>query len=251
MINKIEKIKEEVNIGLVGKYVELHDAYKSVIEALYHGGIDNNVKVNISWIQSDEILKRGLEALNAISGILVPGGFGERGIEGKIETIKLCRENNIPFLGLCLGMQCAVIEFARNVAGLTGANSTEFDKKTKYPIIDIIEDKRYITRMGGTLRKGAYLCKLLKNSFAQSVYKKEEISERHRHRFEFNNKYKEVLQKNGMVFCGINEEQNLIEMIELPDHKFFIGVQFHPEFQSSPDNPHPLFSKFIEMSIIK
>ncbi|MDD5067250.1 MAG: CTP synthase [bacterium] len=249
MVHRMEKTSRDVNIGLVGKYVELHDAYKSVIEALQHGGIANDVRVKIEWIQSDEILKKGLDALKGVSGILVPGGFGERGIEGKIEAIRLARENNIPFLGLCLGMQCAVIEFARNKAGLKNANSTEFDKNTGHPVIDIMEDKRNIRQIGGTLRKGACQCRIAKQSRAFVIYKREEISERHRHRYEFNNKYKEQLMKHGLVLSGINEERNLVEMIELADHKFFIGVQFHPEFQSAPDSPHPLFSGFIRASL--
>lgn len=249
MVGRMDRITKEVSIGLVGKYIELHDAYKSVTEALRHGGIANDVRVNIEWIQSDDILKNGLAALKNIRGILVPGGFGERGIEGKIEAIRLARENNIPFLGLCLGMQCAVIEYARNVLGLKKANSTEFDKDTEHPVIDMMEEKKNLKQIGGTLRLGAYSCRILKGSAAHELYKKEQVFERHRHRYEFNNRYRDLFLKKGMVFSGIHEEKKLVEMVELPDLRFFVGVQFHPEFQSSPDSPHVLFSGFIRKSM--
>jgi len=248
-IKKIENIKRKIKIGLVGKYVELHDAYKSVIEALNHGGYANNVEVIIKWIQS-EILEKGDNGeLNDVNGILVPGGFGERGIEGKINVIKYARERKIPFLGLCLGMQCAVIEFARNVIGLKNANSTEFDKNCLHPVIDIIPEKKNLKELGGTLRKGAYRCSIKKGTLAYNIYKKSEIFERHRHRYEFNNKYRKIFEKYGMVFSGIYEEKNLVEIIELPSHPFFIGVQFHPEFKSRPNKAHPLFKYFIKYSI--
>ncbi len=249
MLNKMIKIENTINIGLIGKYIELHDAYKSVIEALKHGGIANNVNITVKWVLSDNILKNGIDALKDIHGILVPGGFGERGVEGKIKAVQLAKEYDIPYLGLCLGMQCAVIEFARNVAGLKEANSTEFNPKTKYPVIDIIEDKKYIKQIGGTLRKGAYKCKIFKNTLAYKIYKKTEISERHRHRYEFNNKFKKLLTQKGLILSGIYTKQNLVEIVEIPNKKFFIGVQFHPEFQSTPENPHPLFKAFIKASL--
>lgn len=247
-IARIEKIKDKIKIGLVGKYVELHDAYKSVIEALTHAGFANNCKVEVEWIQSEN-LENDKEKLKNIAGIIVPGGFGERGIEGKINVIKIARENNIPFLGLCLGMQCAVIEFARNVIGLEDANSTEFDKNCKNPVIDIIPDKKNLKEIGGTLRKGLYKCEILPETLAYKIYKKKLIEERHRHRYEFNNKYRKIFAKYGMVFSGINREQNLVEIIELPGHPFFIGVQFHPEFKSRVQKAHPLFKAFIKASI--
>jgi len=249
LITKINKIKNEINIGLVGKYIELHDAYKSVIEALTHGGIENNVKVNIKWIQSEQILQKGLTAVKDISGILVPGGFGERGVEGKIAVIKLARENRIPYLGLCLGMQCAVIEFARNVLNMKDANSTEFNPKSKDPVIDIIPDKKGIKAIGGTLRKGGYKCSLKPNTLAYRAYKTDEVIERHRHRYEFNNKYRKIFEQNGMIFSGIYKEKNLVEIVEIPKHPFFIGVQFHPEFKSKPNKAHPLFREFIKAAI--
>lgn len=249
LVEKIKTIKGEITIGLVGKYVELHDAYKSVIEALNHGGIENNVKVNIRWIQAEHIVEKGDKALKGIYGILVPGGFGERGIEGKIAVIKVAREKGIPFLGLCLGMQCAVIEFARNKIGLEDANSSEFKKNCKNPVIDIIDEKRNIKQIGGTLRKGGYKCSIKPNSMAYKIYKKQEVIERHRHRYEFNNKYRKIFEKYGMVFSGIYKKKNLVEIIELSEHPFFIGVQFHPEFQSYPDKAHPLFKSFIQAAI--
>lgn len=249
LVEKIKNIKNEITIGLVGKYVELHDAYKSVIEALNHGGIENNVNVNIKWIQAEHIIEKGDKALKGIYGILVPGGFGERGIEGKIAVIKVAREKKIPFLGLCLGMQCAVIEFARNRVGLEDANSTEFKKNCKNPVIDIINEKRDIKQIGGTLRKGGYKCSIKPDSLAYRIYRKSEVIERHRHRYEFNNKYRKIFEKYGIVFSGIYKEKNLVEIIELPEHPFFIGVQFHPEFQSHPDKAHPLFKSFISAAI--
>jgi len=246
-IIRIKKIKKEVYIGLVGKYTELHDAYKSVIEALKHGGWANNVNTNIIWINSEGKIEE--RVLNKIKGILVPGGFGERGIEGKIEAVKIARERKIPFLGLCLGMQCAVIEFARNVIKLEDANSTEFKKDCKNPVIDIIPEKKDEKDIGGTLRRGGYNCKIKKNTLAYKIYKKELIRERHRHRFEFNNKYRTIFEKHGMIISGINPEQDLVEIVEYSLHPFFIGVQFHPEFLSRPLSPHPLFKSFIEYSL--
>jgi len=251
LIHTVDNLKQEITIALVGKYVELHDAYLSVAESLRHAGYANKYKINIKWINSElltceEDVKRELKECK---GLIVPGGFGHRGIEGKIKAIKYARENKIPFLGICLGMQLAVIEFARHVCHLENANSKEFKSHLKYPIIDLMEEQKTIKNLGGTLRLGNYECHLQKNSLAYQCYKKEIILERHRHRYEFNNEYKELLEKKGFVFSGINKKCNLVEIIELTNHPFFIGVQFHPEFKSRPTNPHPLFKEFIKTSI--
>ncbi len=253
--NVVEKAlnpKYKVRIALVGKYTGLQDAYKSIYEALIHAGIANDTKVEIKKVDSEDIEKTGAARfLEGVSGILVPGGFGSRGIEGKIKAINFARENNIPFLGLCLGMQCAVIEFARNVCGLADANSTEFKKKTRHPVISLLEEQKKINDLGGTMRLGASICRIKKNTLAFKAYKKELISERHRHRYEFNNKYKAMLEKKGMVFSGIYRKKSLIEIIELKTHPYFIAVQFHPEFQSKPDKAHPLFRDFIKAALEK
>ena len=250
LVNKVDNLKEEIEISLVGKYVELHDAYLSVSESLKHAGYANNVKININWVNSEELEKT--EDLKSVfkntAGIIVPGGFGSRGIEGKIKAIKYARENKIPFLGICLGMQLAVIEFARNVCGLKDASSTEFDEMCQEPIIDLMAEQKTIINKGGTLRLGNYDCKLIKGTLAYDDYKQDEIKERHRHRYEFNNKYKELLEEKGMVFSGINEKANLVEIIELKNHPHFIACQFHPEFKSRPTRPHPLFNSFIRES---
>jgi len=245
--------KDKVRIAFVGKYITLQDAYKSVYEALVHGGIANNCKVEIEKVDSEDIEKEGADKfLKNVSGILVPGGFGYRGIEGKIKAINFARINKIPYLGLCLGMQCAAIEFARNVCGLKNANSTEFNKKTLYPVISLLEEQKKITGLGGTMRLGVYPCRIKKNTKTYSlVYKKGSISERHRHRYEFNNKYKKIFEKKGMVFSGIYPKNNLVEIIELKDHPYFVAVQFHPEFKSKPDNAHPLFREFIQAALEK
>lgn len=241
--------KDKVTIALVGKYTTLQDAYKSIYEALIHAGIDNNTRVEIKRVDSEEIEKAGPKKhLAGISGVLVPGGFGYRGIEGKIKAIQFARENKIPFLGLCLGMQCAVIEFSRNICGLKEANSTEFKAKTRHPVISLLAEQRQIKNLGGTMRLGAYPCKIKKNTLAHKLYGKALIYERHRHRYEFNNKYKRLLEKEGMVFSGIYPNKNLVEIIELKHHPFFIAVQFHPEFKSKPDRAHPLFRDFIKAS---
>jgi len=248
----MENLKDEVEIALVGKYVELHDAYLSVAESLRHAGYKYHTKININWVNSESLEKENCnlkEIFKNSKGILVPGGFGNRGIEGKIKAIKYARENNIPFLGICLGMQLAVIEFARNVCKLADCNSTEFDPLCKNPIIDLMSDQKSVINMGGTLRLGNYDCKIKKGTLAYSDYKQENIKERHRHRYEFNNKYMELLASFGMVFSGINEESNLVEIIELPKHKHFIACQFHPEFKSRPTRPHPLFDSFVKASI--
>ncbi len=251
--NVVERVlcpEKKVVVAVVGKYVGLQDAYKSIYESLIHGGINNNARVEIRKIDSEDIEKKGPEqVLGDVSGILVPGGFGYRGIEGKIKAINFARRNNIPFLGLCLGMQCAVIEFARNACGLKGANSTEFKLKTKYPVISLLEEQRHVKDMGGTMRLGSYPCKVKKGSIAFKAYKKSLICERHRHRYEFNNKYRRVLEKKGMVFSGIYPKKNLVEMVELKNHPYFIAVQSHPEFKSKPDMAHPLFRDFIKAAL--
>lgn len=237
---------EEVTIGIVGKYVSLKDAYKSLHEALIHGGMEHGCKVNLEYIDSEEIEEHGAEKLlGKVDGILVPGGFGSRGIEGKIEAIKYARENKKPFFGICLGMQMAVTEVARHMAGLKDANSVEFEEKAKYPVIHLMETQKNVTDKGGTMRLGAYPCKLTKGTKAYGAYEAENISERHRHRFEFNNEYKKQLEEAGLVFSGLSPDGKLVEIVELKDHPYFVGCQFHPEFKSRPMNPHPLFSSFV------
>jgi len=251
VVNRVLNPKNKVTIAVIGKYIELQDAYKSIYEALVHAGIYNDAKVEIKKIDSESLEKSKIEkTLNGISGILVPGGFGYRGIEGKIKAIKFARQNKIPFLGLCLGMQCAIVEFARDVCNLKGASSTEF-KKTKYPVINLLEEQKKVKGLGGTMRLGGYPCKIKKNSLASKVYGKGLIYERHRHRYEFSNKYKKLLEKNGMVFSGIYPKKNLVEVIELKKHPYFIAVQFHPEFKSKPDKAHPLFRGFIKAALEK
>jgi CTP synthase len=232
----------EVRIAIVGKYTELADAYKSIVEGFNHAGAEIEAKLKVKWVQSDDLTEANVERkLNGVSGVLVAPGFGDRGIEGKIATIKYVRENNIPFLGICLGMQCAVIEFARNVLGLEDAHSLEMNKETTHPVINLMESQKEVTNYGGTMRLGAYDCAIEQNTLAYSIYQNTTISERHRHRFEFNNEYKQQFIDNGMVCSGLNSENNLVEIVELPSHPFFIGVQFHPEYKSTVANPHPLF----------
>ncbi len=239
--------KAEVKIGLVGKYVELPDAYKSIVESFIHAGAEKECKVNLEFIHSETLHQENVQQkLGHLDGVLVAPGFGERGIAGKIEAIKFVRENNIPFFGICLGMQCASIEFARNVVGLKGADSTEVNSKTKYPIISLMEKQKKITRKGGTMRLGAYPCEVKKGSIAATAYGKTKISERHRHRYEFNNKYLDQFVANGMVATGINPDGDLVEIIELQGHPHFVGVQFHPELKSTVANPHPLFIRFVK-----
>lgn len=242
--------KDKVTIAVVGKYIVLQDAYKSIYEALAHAGIANDAKVEVQKVDSEDIEKHGAGKLLAgVSGILVPGGFGYRGIEGKIKAIKFARENKIPFLGLCLGMQCAIIEFARNACGLKEANSTEFKPKTKYPVISLLAEQRKVKDLGGTMRLGVYPCKIKRNTLASKAYNKGIIYERHRHRYEFNNKYRKLFEKKGMEFSGIYPKKNLVEMVEMKSHPFFAAVQFHPEFKSKPDNAHPLFREFIKAAL--
>ncbi|MBI4373077.1 MAG: CTP synthase [Candidatus Omnitrophica bacterium] len=242
--------KYQVTIGVVGKYVELQDAYKSLYEALRHAGIANDTRVVIKRINSERLMKGSLEHyLSKVDGILVPGGFGNRGIEGKIRAIKHARENGIPFLGICLGMQCAVIEFARNVLEMKGAHSTEFNKKTPFPVISLLEEQENVANLGGTMRLGACLCEVKKNSLAYAAYGSEEVLERHRHRYEFNNKYKDDFTKNGLRVSGVYQNGKLVEIIELENHPWFVACQFHPEFKSKPDKPHPLFKAFVQKAL--
>ena len=250
MVDRIREPKHHVKIAMVGKYVDLHDSYLSVTEALYHGGIANDAKVAIEFVDSEEIEKTGAEAFLADKhGILVPGGFGDRGIPGKWEAIRYAREKGVPYLGLCLGLQCAVIEFARNVCGLTKANSREFDEACPQPVVIYLKEQEYVTELGGTMRLGQYPCKLERGSLAERLYGEAEINERHRHRLEVNNAYRDELYKCGMRFSGTSPEGDLVEIIELPEHPFFIAGQFHPEFKSRPNRAHPLFRGFIEAAV--
>ena len=249
-LNKFKNPMDEVTIGLVGKYVELKDAYKSIVEALNHAGGNNEIKVNIKWIQAENIHNDNVaHILNKLDGVLVAPGFGERGFEGKVMAIKFVRENKIPFFGICLGMQCAVVEFARHVLKFEKAASTEMYPHTPYPVIDMMEEQKAISAKGGTMRLGAYPCFLKKDSLAYKLYGREYISERHRHRYEFNSAYKEVFENAGMVATGVNPDSGLVEIIELKDHPWFIGVQFHPELKSTVLNPHPLFVGFIKSAL--
>ncbi|NLP16369.1 MAG: CTP synthase [Clostridiales bacterium] len=252
MIEKIHSRIRRVNIAIVGKYVRLHDAYLSIMESLNHAGFDTGTRVNIKWIDSEEVNYDTVgKLLDDADGIIVPGGFGDRGIEGKIIACRYARENKIPFLGICLGLQIAVIEFARHVCGLVDANSGEFSKTSENLVIDIMPDQIGITKKGGTMRLGAYPCKIVPGTLMHSLYKAEKISERHRHRFEVNNKYREILTENGLCLSGTSPNSMLVEAVELPgkQHPFYIGVQFHPEFLSRPNRPHPLFLGLVEASL--
>jgi CTP synthase len=249
-VEKLENAKDEVRIALVGKYVQLPDAYKSIIESLLQASAYNNRKLKLDLILSDKVNYENVDAkLNKADGILIAPGFGTRGMEGKFAALKFARENNIPCLGICMGMQTMSIEFARNVLGYEDANSTEIDPNTKNNVVDIMEEQKNILDLGGTMRLGAFKCKLKKGTKAYSIYKKENINERHRHRYEFNNKYKEEFETAGMICSGINIESNLVEIIELNNHKWYVGVQFHPEYSSTVVNPHPLFISFIKAAI--
>ncbi len=249
-LSKLENPKKDVVIGLVGKYVELMDAYKSIIESLIHAGTVNECKVNIKMIHSEHITPDNLEnTMRELSGLLVAPGFGDRGVEGKILTVRYARENKIPFFGICLGMQCAMIEFARNVLNLPEAHSTEMNPSTSDPIIDIMEEQKKITIKGGTMRLGAYPCNIKENTKTNKIYNKTNITERHRHRYEVNNKYLETFEKHGMIASGINPQADLVEIIELDNHPWFIGVQFHPEYKSTVASPHPLFVDFVRECI--
>jgi CTP synthase len=250
IVYRIKNPEDTVTIGVVGKYVNLKDAYISLNEALIHGGIDNKVKVDIKWIDAEDLESQNPDKfLDDVDGILVPGGFGERGIKGKIRAVNFARNKDIPFFGICLGMQCAVIEFARNVLKYDDANSTEFNPKTEHPVIDYMEEQKKIKKLGGTMRLGAYECKLAEGTRAYTAYKSETIFERHRHRLEFNNNFREELTKAGLVISGVNPDRDLVEIIELKSHRWFLGCQFHPEFKSKPTLPHPLFSGFINAAL--
>ena len=255
VIETLRHPRTRVRIAVVGKYIQLQDAYRSVYEALFHGAVANEAELEIVKIDSEEFETCGsenvAEKFAGIDGILVPGGFGNRGIEGKISAINYARTNNIPFFGICLGMQCAVIEFARNVCGLSGANSTEFDHGTPYPVISLLEEQEVIADKGGTMRLGAYHCEFTPGSRISEIYGKESVMERHRHRFEFTMKYRDIFEDNGMVIGGIYPRNNLVETVEIPEHPWFIATQYHPEFKSKPVNPHPLFRDFIRAAIKK
>lgn len=250
MIEEIKRPKSTIRVGIVGKYVELHDAYMSVREALYHAGIANNYQVDIEWIYSGDLEKgKGWEQFTGLNGIVVPGGFGERGIEGKIAAARWAREHQIPYLGLCLGMQVMCIEFARHVLGSDKPNSTEFDAGTPHPIISLMPDQHNLNDMGGTMRLGAYPCCLISHTKASEAYGADLIHERHRHRWEFNNAYRALLEKRGLVFSGLSPDGRLVEIAELQDHPFMVGSQFHPEFKSRPNRPHPLFAAFVKAAV--
>ena len=247
---KLKNPTSKIRVGLVGKYIELKDAYKSIIESFIHAGTVNECKVEIVWIQSEDIKEDNcLELLGKLNGILVAPGFGKRGVEGKISAIKIAREHQIPFFGICLGMQCAVVEFARNVLKLEGASSTELNNGTQHPVIDIMENQKNIKEMGGTMRLGAFKCSLEQDSLVGQVYGQHEISERHRHRYEFNNDYLSQFKAAGMMASGVNQENHLVEIMELNNHPWFIATQFHPELKSTVVNPHPLFVGFVQAAL--
>lgn len=249
-LDRIEHATEEVHIGLIGKYVELQDSYKSIAESFVHAGAANRCKVKLEYIHSEKLSQKNLEKkLGKLDGILVAPGFGERGIEGKIDAIKYARENKIPFLGICLGMQCAVIEFGRNVIGLEDVHSSEIKAEAKNKVIDLMEEQKSIKSKGGTMRLGSYPCELESDSLAHKVYGKNNIDERHRHRYEFNNQYLETYRSNGMTPSGINPDNGLVEIVEIPDHPWFVASQFHPEYKSTVARPHPLFCSFVEASL--
>lgn len=246
-LNKLHNPAREVTIGLVGKYVELKESYKSIAEAFIHAGAVNDCRVKVEWIHSEGLTEDNVqEKLGNLKGILVAPGFGNRGIEGKITAIKFARENKIPFLGICLGMQCSVIEFARNVLGFKDAHSREMNPATSAPVIDLLEAQKNISHMGGTMRLGSYPCRIVENTLAHKIYGKTDINERHRHRYEFNNEYTKLFKEGGMVLSGLNPDADLAEIVEIPSHPFFIGVQFHPEYKSTVENPHPLFVSFVK-----
>jgi CTP synthase len=246
LVDRIDTSEEPVTIAVVGKYISLRDAYLSVIEALRHGGFHHGVRVNVQWVASDELVGGEVEdILGTADGILVPGGFGVRGVEGKVDAIRYARERGVPYLGLCLGLQCAVIEFARNVCGLEDANSTEFEPGTPHPVIDLLPEQEGVTDMGGTMRLGAQPAHLKPGTVASRAYGEPVVHERHRHRWEVNPEYHRVLEEHGLVFSGMSPDGRLVEIIEIPDHLFFVAGQFHPELRSRPTRPHPLFREFI------
>ncbi|MCE9595846.1 MAG: CTP synthase [Planctomycetes bacterium] len=249
MVEGLRRTTDTCEIAVVGKYIELHDAYKSIYESLTHAGIASRCKVKIRKIKAEDYYTKGAELLAGVDGLLVPGGFGERGVEGKIRAIQHARETGLPFFGICLGMQCATIEFARNVMGLEGAHTSEFAQDTLHPVIHLMPDQANLSDKGGTMRLGSFDCRLAKDSLARRLYDAELVRERHRHRYEFNNDYRERFVRAGMVLSGVNPERDLVEIVELPDHPFFVGVQFHPEFKSAPLEPQPLFRGFVAAAL--
>nr|WP_240463625.1 CTP synthase [Paenibacillus apiarius] len=250
LVNRVKQLQGRVEIAIVGKYVALHDAYLSIVEALEHAGIDANAEVKIRWVNAEEITEENVnEQLSGVNGILVPGGFGDRGIEGKVTAIRFAREQQIPFFGICLGMQVAVIEYARAVVGLTGANSSEINPSTEYPVIDLLPEQKDIEDLGGTMRLGLYPCKLQEGSLAMECYNDELVYERHRHRYEFNNEYREIVERAGLKVSGTSPDGRLVEIVELPNHPWFLAVQFHPEFTSRPNRSQPLFREFVKAAI--
>jgi len=250
IVENQKNIVHKVKIALVGKYIELHDAYLSIVESLNHAGIYNHAEVDINWINAENLNDENAdELLSQADGILVPGGFGERGVEGKIRAVQYARENKIPFLGICLGMQCAVIEYARNVLGFKDAHSSELNHNTLHPVIDIMPEQKDIDKMGGTMRLGAYPCKIAKDSLAYRAYNEEVIYERHRHRYEYNNEYRKLLTEAGLKITGLSPDEKLVEMVEVQNHPWFVAVQFHPEFKSRPNRPHPLFRDYIKAAM--
>ncbi|GIU99714.1 MAG: CTP synthase [Actinomycetota bacterium] len=251
LVRRIHAADRRVHIAIVGKYVNLRDAYLSVVEALRHGGFHHGATVDISWVASDDLAEGGREVLERADGILVPGGFGVRGVEGKVEAIRYARERGVPFLGICLGLQCAVIEFARNVCGLEGANSSEFDPATPHPVIDLLPEQKNVTELGGSMRLGAQPCHLVPGTRAAAAYGEQVVYERHRHRYEVNPAYHEELSRHGLVFSGLSPDGRLVEIIELPDHPFFVAGQFHPELRSRPTRPHPLFREFVGAALAR
>ncbi|WP_017756631.1 CTP synthase [Calidifontibacillus oryziterrae] len=250
LVEKVSNLTKEVTIGLVGKYVELQDAYISVVEALRHAGYNYDAKIKVEWINAETVTAENVnDLLKNVDGVLVPGGFGDRGIEGKIEAIRFARENKVPFLGICLGMQLASVEFARNVLGYKGANSSEINPNTSYPVIDLLPEQKDIEDLGGTLRLGLYPCKIAEGTFAYKAYEDELIYERHRHRYEFNNQYRQEMENAGFIFSGTSPDGRLVEIIEVKDHPWFVASQFHPEFRSRPTRPQPLFREFVHASL--
>ena len=248
VVSSMKEPRGEIKIAIVGKYANLRDSYKSLVEALHHGGAYHGLRVDIQWVDAEEVEREGPSLLRGSDGMIVPGGFGSRGIEGKIKAISYARREKIPFLGICLGMQCAVVEFARNVCGLDRAASTEFDLTTPHPVIHLSPEQAGVVNKGGTMRLGAYPCLLRKDTNSHESYGVDEIVERHRHRYEVNNDYRELLKEKGMIVAGVYPNRDLVEIVEIKDHPWFVGVQFHPEFKSKPLKPHPLFRKLVEKS---
>ncbi|HLS89904.1 MAG TPA: CTP synthase [Limnochordia bacterium] len=250
IVQRIKNPANTVRVGIVGKYVSLPDAYLSIAEALCHGGIANDARVEVEWISAEDVEAHGAaHCLEGLEAILVPGGFGDRGVEGKIETARYCRENGIPYFGICLGMQCAVIEFARNVCGLEGAHTSEIDPDTPHPVIDLMPEQQNVKNLGGTMRLGAYPCVLQEGTKARELYGQPVVKERHRHRYEVNNAYRDLLSQHGMIFSGLSPDERFVEVIELKDHPWFIACQFHPELKSRPNRPHPLFQGFVKAAL--